>query len=90
MVFSSDYSDIINIISELRFVATVTTGGHVKFVPAVWIFPENNAISRIILIELQDLYTLSVNLHLNTEKLNSNKKTSKIIDIDAFALFLFE
>ena len=32
----------------LRFVATVTTGGRVEFVPGVQIFPENNAISRII------------------------------------------
>ena len=29
---------------ELRFVLTVTTGGRVKFVPAVCIFPENNVI----------------------------------------------
>ena len=26
--------------AELRFVATVTTDGRVKFVPAVYIFPE--------------------------------------------------
>ena len=49
--------------SELRFVATVTTGGCVKFVPAVYIFPENNAISRIICVELKDLHTPSVILH---------------------------
>ena len=49
--------------TELRFVATVTTGGRVKFVPAVYIFPENNPISRIICIELQDLHTPSVILH---------------------------
>ena len=44
-------------VSELRFVATVTTSGRVKFVPTVQIFPENNAISRIICGELQDLHT---------------------------------
>ena len=48
---------------ELRFVATVTTGGRVKFVPAVSNFPENNAISLMICVELQDLHTQSVILH---------------------------
>ena len=48
---------------ELRFVATVTTGGRVKFVPAVYIFLEINAMPRIICIELQDLHTPSVILH---------------------------
>ena len=51
--------------TELRFVATVTTGGRVKFVLAVYIFPENNAISRIIFVELQDLHIPSVILHWN-------------------------
>ena len=48
---------------ELRFVATVTTGGRVKFVPVVEISLENNAISRIICVELQALYIPSVILH---------------------------
>ena len=48
---------------ELRFVATVMTGGRVKFVLAVYIFLENNAISRIICVELQNLHTPSVILH---------------------------
>ena len=39
--------------AELRFVATVVTSGRVKSVPAVYIFPENNAISLIICKELQ-------------------------------------
>ena len=52
-------------LSELRFVATITTGGRVKFVPAVWIFLENNPISRIICIEPQDLHPPSVILHRN-------------------------
>ena len=49
--------------AELRFVATVVTSGRVKSVPAVYIFPEKNAISRIICKELQNLHTPSVNLH---------------------------
>ena len=66
---------------ELRFVATVTTGGHVKFVPAVWIFPEDNAISGVIWVEtVRILYT----------QLISNKKSPKITDINTFTLFLFE
>ena len=48
---------------DLKFVATVATGGRVKFVPGVKIFPENNAISRIISVELKDLPTPSVILH---------------------------
>ena len=48
---------------ELRFVATVTTGGRVKFDPAMQIFPENNANSQMICVELQDLHTPSVILH---------------------------
>ena len=31
---------IVFIIAELRFVATVTTSSRVKFVPAVYIFPQ--------------------------------------------------
>lgn len=46
--------------TELRFVATVMTSSRVKFVPAVYIFPENNAISPIICEELPDLHTPSV------------------------------
>ena len=49
----------------LRFVATVTTGGRVKFVPAVWIFPENNALSSKICIEVQDLHSTIVIFHWN-------------------------
>ena len=45
---------------ELRF---VMTSDRVNFVPSVEIFPENNAISRIICIELKDLHTPSVILH---------------------------
>ena len=48
------------IYAELRFVATVMTSDRVKFVPAVEISPENNAISRIICVEQQDLHTPSV------------------------------
>ena len=33
--------------SDLKFVATVATGGRVKFLSAVLIFPENNAVSYI-------------------------------------------
>ena len=79
--------------SELIFVATVTTGGRVKFVLAVYIFSENIAISRIICIELQDLHTPSVILHENCKmlhtQLNSNKKSIKITDFNAFTLFFF-
>ena len=59
---------------ELRFVATVTTGGRVKFVPAVQIFPENNAISRIICVELQNLHTPSVILHWKCQKFTHSVK----------------
>ena len=45
---------------ELRF---VMTSDRVKFVPSVEIFPENNAISRIICVKLKDLHTPSVILH---------------------------
>ena len=39
---------------KVRFVATATIGGRVKFVTAVQIFMEINAMSRIICVELQD------------------------------------
>ena len=45
--------------AELGFV----TGGRVKFAQAVKILPENNAISQIICVELQDLHTPSVILY---------------------------
>ena len=54
-----------NLWTELRFVATVMTGGHVKFVPAVYMFPENNAIFCIVCVEVHDLHTPSVILHWN-------------------------
>ena len=56
--------DYLNIeITELRFVETIKTGGHVKFLPTVYFFPENNVISCIICVEVQDLHTPSVILH---------------------------
>ena len=59
---------------ELRFVTTVATGGRVKLLPAVSIFPENNAFSCKICVEVKDLRSPSVNLHwiLHTQ-LNYNK-----------------
>ena len=44
--------------TELRFVATVTTSSRVKFVPAVYIFPENNAIYHIISVDKMPIRSL--------------------------------
>ena len=57
---------------ELRFVTTVAIGGCVKFVPAVKIFLEINAFSCIIFVEVQDLHTHSVILHLHCFILSKN------------------
>ena len=48
---------------ELKFVTTVATGGRVKFLPAVKKFPENNAFSYTIFVEVQDLDMPSLTLH---------------------------
>ena len=46
------YFSMIMLHAELRFVTTVATGGRAKFVPAVQIFPENNAFSCKICLEV--------------------------------------
>ena len=63
MIWGNKKNINLKLVTGLRFVATVATGGRVKFVPGVKIFPENNAISRIISVELKDLPTPSVILH---------------------------
>ena len=60
MAIISSYGGKIRSKPELRFVTTVMTGGRVKFVPAVLIFPKYSAFSCV---EVQDLHSKGASLH---------------------------
>ena len=71
---------------ELRFVATVTTGGRVKFVPAVQNFQENNIFSLIICVDEQ-VWFFSSSVEFFTHLVTLNKQAQKLFQVDLRCIF---